>query len=49
MEGESGVSRSIIDELHSSNIQGHQMEGEPGVTRNIIDELQSSEIQGDQI
>ena len=28
MESESGVTRSIIDELHSSDIQGYQMEGE---------------------
>ena len=35
MEGESGVTRSIIDELHSSDIQGDQMEGESGVTRSI--------------
>ena len=28
MEGESGVTRSIIDELHSSDIQGNQIEGE---------------------
>ena len=39
MEGESGVTRSIIDELQSSDIQGEQMEGESGVTRSIIDEL----------
>ena len=26
MEGESGVTRSIIDELHCSDIQGDQME-----------------------
>ena len=32
MEDESGVTRSIIDELHSSDIQGDQMEGESGVT-----------------
>ena len=37
MEGERGVSRSIIDELHSSDTQGDQMEGESGVTRSIID------------
>ena len=47
MEGESGVTRSIIDELHSSDIQGDQMESESGVTRSIIDELHSSDIQGD--
>ena len=32
MEGESGVTRIIIDELHSWDIQGDQMEGESGVT-----------------
>ena len=37
MEGESGVTRSIIDELHSSDIQGDQMKGESGVTRSILD------------
>ena len=36
MEGESGVTRSITDELHSSGIQGDQKEGESGVTRSII-------------
>ena len=41
MEGESGVTRSIIEELHSSDIQGDQMEGESGVTRNIMVELYS--------
>ena len=30
MEGESGVTRSIIDEFHSWDIQGDQMEGENG-------------------
>ena len=45
MEGESGVTRSIIDELHSSDIQGDQMEGESDVTRSIIDELHSWDIQ----
>ena len=49
MEGESGVTRSIIDEIHSSDIQGVQMEGESGITRSIIDELHPSDIQGDQI
>ena len=32
MEGESGVTESIIDELHSSDIRGDQIEGESGVT-----------------
>ena len=47
MEVESGVNRSIIDEIHSSDIQGDQMEGESGVTRSIIDEVHSSNILGD--
>ena len=47
MEGESGVTRSIIDELHSLEIQRDQMEVERGVTRSIIDELHSWDIQGD--
>ena len=32
MEVESGVARSIIDQHHSSDIQGDQMKGECGVT-----------------
>ena len=32
MEGASGVTRRIIDELHFSDIQGDQVEGESGVT-----------------
>ena len=32
MEGESGVTRIIIDELDSLDIEGDQMEGETGVT-----------------
>ena len=39
MEGESGVTRSISDELHSSDTQRFQMHGEKGDTRSIIDEL----------
>ena len=38
MEGESGVSRSMIDDLHSSDVQGDQVEGESGVSRSIIDD-----------
>ena len=41
MEGESGVTRSFIDEFHAWDIQGDKMEGEGGVTRSIIDELHS--------
>ena len=47
MEGGSGVTRSIIDELHFSDIQQDQMECESGVTRSVIDEIHSSDIQGD--
>ena len=38
---EGGVTRSIIEELHSLDIQGHQMAGESGVTRSINNEFQS--------
>ena len=48
MVGETGVTRSIIDELLFSYIQGFQMERESGFIRSIIDELHSSDIQGDQ-
>ena len=44
MAGECGVTRSIIDELHSWDIQVYQTEDESGVTRSIIDELLSSDI-----
>ena len=47
MEGEKGFTGSIIDEPHSSDIQGDQMEGESGVPRRIIDGHHSSDIQGD--
>ena len=45
MEGESGVTRSVFDELHSPDIEGDQIEGESGVTRCIIDELHILDIQ----
>ena len=41
MEGESGVTRSIIDENLYWDIQGDQMLDESIVTRRIIDELHS--------
>ena len=41
MEVESGVTRCIIDELHSFDIQGGQMEGKSRLTRSIVDELHS--------
>ena len=47
MKGESGVTRSIIDELHSSDIEADQIEVESGFTRSIIDEVHSPDIQGD--
>ena len=49
MEGESGVTRRIIDEIHFSDIQRDQMEVEIGVTGSIIDEPHSSDTQGEQI
>ena len=49
MDGESGVSGSIIDEIHSPDIQRDQTEGEDRVTRSIIDELHSSDIHKDQM
>ena len=42
MEGENGVTRSIIDELYSKDNKGDQMEGESGVTRSVIDEVHFS-------
>ena len=41
MDGQGGVTRSVIDELQSSDIQGDQMEDESCVIRSIIDELHS--------
>ena len=37
MECEGGVTRSIIDELNSLDIQGNEMEAESDASRNIID------------
>ena len=45
MEGESGVIRSVIDELNSLDIQRDEIEGDSGVTRSITDELHSSYIE----
>ena len=39
MEGESGVTGSIIDELHCSDIEQDQLEGGSGATRSFSDEL----------
>ena len=49
MEGESPVTRSIIDQLHSLDMKGDQMEGESGLTRSTIDELHSWDIGGGQM
>ena len=44
MEYESSVPRSIIEELHFSDIQGDQTERESGVTRSVTDEFHSWHI-----
>ena len=49
MECDSGVTRSIIQELHSSDIQGGEISGISGGTGIIIHELHSSHIQRDQM
>ena len=49
MEGESGLTQSIIDQLHSWDIKGDQMEGESGGTPSIIGEPLSSYIRGVQM
>ena len=41
------MTRSIIDEPHSYDIQGDQMEGESSVKQSIIDEFHSRDIQED--
>ena len=41
MAGKSGVTRNVIDEPHSSDIQRDEMEGESCVTASIIDEVHS--------
>ena len=45
MEGESGITRSIIDELHTSDLEGDKLEVESGFTPSIIDELHSWDIE----
>ena len=44
MEGEGGINRKIIDDLHSWHIQGYQRESESGVSQSIIEDLHSSDI-----
>ena len=47
MEGEICATRSIINELHSWDVQADQMEVESVVRRSIIDALHSSDIERD--
>ena len=48
MEGESGITRSFIDDPHTWDIEGgDQTEGETEVKGSVIDEFRSSDIQGD--
>ena len=49
MDVENGVTRSIIHQLHSWDVQGEKMEDKSGVTRRIVDELHSSDIQRDRM
>ena len=44
MEDKSGVTRSIIDDLHSSDMERDHIDGESGDTRSIIDKIHSSDI-----
>ena len=44
MEGEGCVTGSIIDELHSWDIQRDLMENEGGATPRMIDDLHSCDI-----
>ena len=44
MEGESGVTGNIIDELHFSDIQLDQMEVASGLNQSVLNELHSSDI-----
>ena len=48
MQGDSEVTGSIIDELHSSDIERVQIERESGVTRSIMDELHFWNMERDQ-
>ena len=46
MVGESGVTRSMIDEFHFWDMPVDQMEVERGLSQSIIDELHYWDIQG---
>ena len=45
MEGESGVTPTMIQAPHFLDIQVDQVEAESGVIRSMIDELHSLDIQ----
>ena len=45
MEVERGVTPSMIDELHSWDIEGDQKEVESGVNQSILDHLHSLDFQ----
>ena len=45
MEGESAVTRSIIDDIHAWDIERDQIEGGSCVARSIIAELHSSDME----
>ena len=45
MEGESGFTQNIFDDLDSSDIQRYQMADGSDIARSIIDELHSSDMQ----
>ena len=49
MDGEGSVTRSVIDEFNSPDIQRDQMEPEIGDTRCIMDEIHSLDIKRDQM
>ena len=49
MEGESGLTGSIMYEFHSLDIKEYQMAGESWFARSNIDEVHSSDIQGDRM
>ena len=49
MRSESGVTGSIIDELHSLDIPRGQMEGESGFARGIIHERHSSYLESEKM
>ena len=49
MDGEKGVTGSIVDDLHSWDIKGDQMEAGSSVSGSIICDTHSTDIQRDQM